>query len=105
MSWLSRLINALNPRQSDEDLAEEMRDHLERRAAALREKGVAQAEEARRQAQARFGNTTRFKEQSRDFRLWAGLETTLQDIRYAWRGMRKEPAFVAAAVLSLALAV
>ena len=59
----------------------------------------------RRQAQARFGNTTRFKEQSRDFRLWAGLESTLQDIRYAWRGMRNGPAFVATAVLSLALAI
>src|SRR5438552_1134250 len=104
MSWLSRLINAVNPRRLDEDLAEEMRDHLERRANALNEKGM-NAKEARRQAHARFGNMTRLQEESRGIRLLAGFEGTLQDIRYAWRGMRKGPAFAATAVLSLALAI
>jgi hypothetical protein len=35
MSLLTRLINALNPQRLDEDLAEETRDHLERRSAEL----------------------------------------------------------------------
>jgi hypothetical protein len=104
MSWLSRLKNALNPRQLDEDLAAEMADHCERRAAALGEKGL-DCDEARRQARLRFGNPTRFREESRGVRLSAGLEGTLQDIRYAWRGMRKGPEFAATAILSLALAV
>ena len=104
MSWFSRLVNALNTRRLDEDLAEEMTDHLERRAAALHEKGI-NAEEAQRKARLRFGNATRLREESRGFRLWAGLEGTLQDIRFAWRGMRKTPAFTATAVLSLALAI
>jgi predicted permease len=104
MSWLSRLRNAVNPRRLDDDLAEEMRDHLERRAAALKEKGVS-AEEARRRVTARFGNVTQWREQSRDYRLWAALEGTLQDVRYAWRGIRRGPAFAATAVLSLALAI
>ncbi|MBV9498661.1 MAG: ABC transporter permease [Acidobacteriaceae bacterium] len=104
MSWLSRLWNAVNPRQSDEDVAEEMRDHLERRIAGLKEAGLS-AEEAERQARLWYGNTTRLREESRDFRLWTALEGTLQDIRYAWRGMRRGPAFVITAVLSLALAI
>ncbi len=104
MSWFSRLTNALNPRRLDKDLAEEMADHLERRTAALNEKGL-NAGEARRQARLRFGNPTRLREESRGIRLWAGLESTLQDIRYAWRGMRKGPAFASTAVLSLALAI
>jgi hypothetical protein len=39
MSWLSRLTNALNPRRLNEDLQDEMADHLQRRTAALKEKG------------------------------------------------------------------
>lgn len=104
MSWFSRLRNALNPRRLDADLDEEIRDHLERRAAALEQKGES-AEEAGRQARLRFGNPTRLREESRNFRLWAGLEATLQDIRYGWRGMRRGPAFTATAVLSLGLAI
>jgi predicted permease len=104
MSWLTRLVNAVNPRRLDDDLAEEMRDHLERRVSELKEKGLS-AGEAHRRAAARFGNTTRWREESRDMRLWTALEGTWQDVRYAWRGMRKGPVFAATAVLSLALAI
>jgi predicted permease len=104
MSWLSRVVNALNPRRLDEDLAEEIRDHLERRAAALRAQGL-DADEARQQTRLRFGSATRMLEESRDIRLSAELEGTLRDVRYGWRGMRKAPAFALTAVLSLALAI
>ena len=104
MSWLSRITNASSPRRLDKDLTAEMADHLERRAAALGDKGLTH-EEARRQAHVRFGNASRLQEESREFRLWAGLEGTLQDVRYAWRGMRKGPAFAVTAVFSLALAI
>ncbi len=104
MSWLSRLKNALNPRRLDEDLGDEFRDHLERRAAALHATGLGR-EEAQRQARARFGNVTRLREQSRTFRLWNWLDTTVQDARYGWRGMCKAPVFATTAVLSLGLAI
>src|SRR6185437_59446 len=77
MSWLSRFRNAVSPQRLDEDLGEEMRDHLQRRIAALRESGLS-ADEAERQARLSYGNTTRLREESRDFRLWTGLEGTLQ---------------------------
>ena len=104
MSWFSRLRNAVQPRRLDGDLRDEMSDHLERRAAALREKGLPAAE-AQRQASVRFGNVTRLREQSREIRLSTIVETTFQDIQYAWRGMLKSPAFAATAILSLALAI
>jgi hypothetical protein len=104
MSWFSRLRNALHPRRLDTELFDEMSDHLERRAAALREHGLPEGE-AQRQASIRFGNVTQLREQSREIRLSGIVETTFQDIRYAWRGMRKSPAFAATAILSLALAI
>jgi predicted permease len=104
MSWFSRLKNTLHPRRLDDALEEEIRDHLERRAAALREEGVPPAE-AHRRALAAFGSVPRVREQSREIRLWAGLETTMQDVRYAWRTMRKSPAFALTALVSLSLAI
>src|SRR5690349_15629008 len=100
MSFFSRLRNALRPARLDAELQEEIADHIARRAAALREEGV-DAADAERQARMRFGNRVLVREQSRDLRLWATLESAIQDIRYGVRGMRRNPAFAAAAVGSL----
>lgn len=104
MSWFSRLKHAFRPQRLDAELDEEMRDHLERRATALQSRGFG-SEGAKRQASLRFGNRTKLQEQSREIRLWAALESAWQDIRYAWRGMHKTPAFTITAVLSLSLAI
>jgi predicted permease len=104
MSWLSRLTNTLNPRRLDNDLAEEMRDHIERRAADLQAKGLS-ASEAQRKAALTFGSVTGLWEQSRELRLLGTLEATLQDIRYAWRGILKNPALAVTVVVSLGLAI
>uniref|UniRef100_Q024U5 Permease n=1 Tax=Solibacter usitatus (strain Ellin6076) TaxID=234267 RepID=Q024U5_SOLUE len=104
MSWLSRLKNAVFPGRLDEELAEEMRDHLERRAEELEARGL-DRREARRQAALRFGNVTGVRESSRELRLWAELEGSLQDVRYAWRGLLRNPIFAATAVASLGLAI
>jgi len=104
MSWLSRLKNAWNSRRLDEDLTDEIRDHLESRSAELERGGLSPAE-ARRQALLAFGNVAGMREKSRDLRLWAAFESACQDTRYAWRGLLRNPVFSATAVLSLALAI
>src|SRR6516164_7659269 len=104
MSWFSRLQNALRPGRLDDELDEEVREHIEHRVSDLRQRGLPE-DEARRQAILRFGNPTRLREQSRDIRLWAALETTLQDARYAVRTMLRTPAFTLTAVVSLTLAI
>jgi predicted permease len=104
MSWISRLKNALRPVRLDDELEEELRQHVESRVADLRQRGLSE-DEARRQALLQFGNVTRIREQSRDIRLSAALETTLQDARYGLRTMWRTPAFTITAVISLALAI
>ncbi len=104
MSWLTRLKNALHPRKLDNDLSDEMRDHIERRAADLHSRGLTNSE-AQRQAALRFGNVTGFREQSREVRLWSAVEATCQDLRYALRGMLRNPAFAVTTIVSLGLAI
>ncbi len=104
MSWLSRLINAMHPKRLDRDLADEMQDHLDRRAADLRNLGLTPSE-AQRRATLHFGNVTNLREQSREQRLWPGIEGAIQDVRYAWRGMLRNPTFTLTAVLSLGFAI
>src|SRR5258708_1464219 len=45
------------------------------------------------------------KENVRETWAWAPLDRVWQDIRYGWRGMTRNPAFTAVAVLSLALGI
>ena len=104
MSWFTRLANTLRPSRLDSDLAEEMRDHVERRAADLRSQGFEPAE-AFQIARRRFGNATWLLEEGRRIRLSGVLEGALRDVVYGWRGMCHSPAFAATAVLSLALAI
>lgn len=104
MSFFTRLQNALRPRGLDEELAEEIRDHIEHSAADLQAQGIGPAE-ARRLAARNFGNAAALRERSRDIRLWAAAESTLRDVRYAWRGLLRNPVFAATAVVSLALAI
>lgn len=87
-----------------DEMQEEMRLHLEERAADLERRGLS-AEEARRQARLEFGSVGRYLEEGREERGGAFWERWRLDFEMAGRSLRRQPALLAALVLQLALTV
>lgn len=104
MKILRRLWNAVRPNRLGADLDDELQFHLAERIDENIAAGMSE-EEARNDARQRFGNPTALKESARENDIAMWLETAMQDLRYAVRGLRRSPGFAATAIVSLGLGI
>jgi predicted permease len=100
---LASLRGFLRRRRIDGEIAEELRDHLEREIDAHRLRGVSPGE-ARRLALRDLGGLTQTQESTRAVRAtW--LDTVWGDVRYGVRVLRRSPRFTVTALALLVLGI
>src|SRR5215471_7060302 len=101
LNLIARLARRGAP--TDDEIARELRDHLELDSESLASSGA--SSDARFVAQRRFGNLTIVSEAVRDVWQWSWLEQLEQDVRHGLRAIVHSPLYAVAVVVTLAMGI
>jgi predicted permease len=101
---LARLRGFLARRKGELRIQEEIESHLAMLASEFQRRGLS-PREARLAARREFGGAAQIREEWRRVRGLPWIETLARDVAYALRQLRRNPAFAAAAILTLALGI
>jgi hypothetical protein len=88
----------------EQELVDELESHIEMQTEENLRAGMS-PEEARRAAALKFGSLQSVLESYRDQRGLPFVESVLSDLRYAVRGLRKNPAFTLTVLTTLAIGI
>jgi len=101
MKWVDRWLAR---RRIYDDLADEIRAHLDEKADALVAQGMTRRD-ARSAARRAFGNVTNIEEDGREAWQWPTIESWMMDVRYAVRQLRRAPAVSSIIVVTLTIGI
>lgn len=104
IGWFRRLAWLLGRRRFEAELGEELRLHQELAAEQARHEGMTPAV-AEFAARRRVGNRAQLGEAARDVWRPPALGDLGQDLRYAVRGLARQPGYAAAIAITLMLAI
>ncbi len=97
-------MSIFHSRRTHEDFSNEVQAHLDLETDRLVAEGW-RRDRAEAEARRTFGNVALVKERFYEASRWTWLEQFFQDLRYAWRTLRHNPAFFATAVLTLTVGI
>src|SRR5688500_11483962 len=98
------LRNLFSRRQVERELDDELRAYVDLLTDEKLKAGMT-LDEARRAARLEAGGVEQIKEEVRDVRSGTLMETTMQDLRYGFRLLKRSPGFASLAVLTIALGI
>jgi predicted permease len=103
-SLTTRLRSLFHPNRVDQEMKEELREHLEQQIEDNLARGMS-PEEARYSAMRALGGIAQIEQQCRDARGGSALEDFVQDLRYGFRQLCRNPGFSALIILCLTLGI